>query len=64
MVYHEEEVDTLALHHIHLDEDSRLLTVTGAHHLIVYSYKKKEVKCDVPVSLTASVKNSFDFRDC
>ena len=46
-----EEEDVLAIQHIYLDEESRLLCLAGAHHIILYNYSKKEVTSETHVSL-------------
>lgn len=47
-----EDEDVLAIQHIYIDEESRLLTLAAAHHIILYNYSKKETTADISVSLT------------
>lgn len=46
-----DDEDLLAIQHIYLDEESRLLALGGAHHILLYSYSKKETSSEMPVSV-------------
>jgi len=43
--------DPLAVQHLYLDEESRLLAVAAAHHIILFTFSKKESTRDVTVSV-------------
>lgn len=42
--------DTTAIQHIYMDEDSRMLAVAASQYIVLYSFKKKEITMEVPVS--------------
>ena len=45
-----EEEDLLAIQHIYLDEESRLLVLASSHHITLYNYSKRETTSETPVS--------------
>lgn len=63
-----EEEDILAIQHIYLDEESRLLAVAASHHIILFSFSKKETTKDISVCCLLQLMNAFsmliiqDFR--
>ena len=54
-----EEEDILAIQHIYLDEESRLLAVAAAHHIVLFSFSKKETTKDISVCLSYKRVNSL-----
>ncbi|XP_067946439.1 syntaxin-binding protein 5-like [Watersipora subatra] len=52
--------DLLAIQHIYLDEDSRLLALAGAHHLTLHNYSKKETTSETPVIEISAASDIFE----
>lgn len=45
-----QEDDPFAIYMIYLDQESRLLTLAGATHVMVFKFSKQEATTEVPVS--------------
>lgn len=46
-----QEEDPFAIYLIHLCQESRMLCVAGATHVILFKYSKQEISADVVVSV-------------
>ena len=51
-----QEDDPFAIYLIYLDQESRLLTLAGATHVMLFKFSKSEVTLEVPVRADSFVK--------